>query len=70
MKNVKFLLAKCSETGQDPHRALYEWRNIPRTSGYSPAQLLFGRQQYTAVPSLPVHHEFYDVKKASDISQR
>ena len=67
VKNVKFLLAKCSETGQDPHRALYEWRNIPRTNGYSPAQLLFGRQQYTSVPSLPIHHKFYDVKKASEL---
>ena len=67
VKNVKFLLAKCSETGQDPNRALYEWRNIPRTNGYSPAQLFFGRQQYTAVPALPIHHKFYDVKKASEL---
>ena len=55
VKNVKLVLAKCSETGQDPNRALYEWRNLPRTNGFSPAQLLFGRPQYTAVPSLPVH---------------
>ena len=66
VKNVKLLLAKYSETGQDPFCALYEWRNIPCTSGYSPAQVFFGRQQYTSVPSLPVQHEFYDVKKASD----
>ena len=70
MKNVKLVLAKCSETGQDPHRALYEWRNLPRTNGFSPAQLLFGRPQYTAVPSLPVHHRFYDIEKASAAKDR
>ena len=63
---MKHHLAKCAETGQDPHRALYEWRNITRASGYSPAQLLFGRQQYTSVQSLPIHHEFYDIKKAGE----
>ena len=57
VKNVKYLLAKCADTNEDPHRALYEWRNIPRTNGYSPAQLLFGRQQYTYVPTLPIHHQ-------------
>ena len=46
---------------------LYEWRNIPRTNGYSPAQLFFGRQQYTAVPALPIHHKFYDVQKAGEL---
>ena len=66
VKSVKFLLAKCAETDHDPHRALYEWRNIPRTNGYSPAQLLFRRQQYTNVPSLPIHHQFYDVEKAGE----
>jgi len=65
VKNVKFLLAKCSETGQDPHRALYEWRNIPRTNGYSPAQLFFGRQQYTSLPAMPIHHNFYNVQQAN-----
>ena len=47
VKNVKLVLSKCGETGQDPQRALYEWRNLPRSNGYSPAQLLFGRRQYT-----------------------
>ena len=61
---MKLLLAKCSEAGQDAHRALYEWRNIPRTNGYSPAQLLFGRRQYTSVPALPEHFNFYDIEKA------
>ena len=65
VKNVKLILAKCAETGQDPHRALYEWRNIPRTNGFSPAQLLFGRRQCTYVPSLPAHFNFYNVEEAA-----
>ena len=40
VKNVKLLLSKCSITKEDPQRALYSWRNIPRKDGYSPAQLL------------------------------
>ena len=32
---------------------LYAWRNVPRTDGYSPAQLLFGRRQRTNLPLLP-----------------
>ena len=65
VKNVKLVLSKCAETGQDPHRALYEWRNLPRSNGYSPAQLLFGRKQYTYVPSMPAHFAFYDVQDAA-----
>ena len=65
VKNIKLVLSKCAETGQDPHRALYEWRNLPRSNGFSPAQLLFGRRQYTYVPSMPAHFAFYDVQEAA-----
>ena len=65
VKNVNFLLTKCADTDEDPHRALYEWRNIPRTDGYSPAQLLFGKQQYMYLPTLPVHHQFCNINEAS-----
>ena len=33
VKNVKLLLGKCSVTKEDPQRALYNWRNIPRKDG-------------------------------------
>ena len=62
-------MAKCSETGQNPEKTLYEWRNIPRTDGFSPAQLLFGRKQFSAVPAMPHHFNFYDretAEKAKD----
>ena len=31
---------------------MYEWRNVPRSDGYSPAQLLFGRAQRTSLPTI------------------
>ena len=64
VKNVKLLLSKCSVTKEDPQRALYYWRNIPRKDGYSPAQLLMGRKQFTQLPAAPVHYEFYDPANA------
>ena len=60
VKNIKLLLSKCSITKEDPQRALYYWRNIPRTDGYSPAQLLMGRKQFTQLPAAPAHYAFYD----------
>ena len=32
---------------------LYEWRNVPRSDGFGPAQLFFGRAQRTSLPTLP-----------------
>ena len=52
VKIVKNILKKCSEEDGNPERALYEWRNLPRDHGYSPAQLMFGRRQRV---SLPLH---------------
>ena len=51
VKNIKLLLSKCSVTKEDPQCALYNWRNIPRKDGYSPAQLLTGRKQFTQLPA-------------------
>ena len=64
VKNVKLLLSKCSVTKEDPQRILYYWRNIPRKDGYSPAQLLMGRKQFTQLPAAPAHYEFYDPARA------
>ena len=64
VKNVKLLLSKCSVTKEDPQRALYYWENIPRKDGYSPAQLLMGRKQFTQLPAAPAHYQFYDPARA------
>ena len=53
VKSVKNVLRKCAVTGSSADSVLYEWRNVPRADGYSPAQLMFGRAQRTSLPSLP-----------------
>ena len=50
VKIVKNILKKCLEENGNPERALYEWRNLPRDHGYSPAQLMFGRRQRVSLP--------------------
>ena len=37
----------------DMQRVLYEWRNVPKSHGFSPAQLLFGRSQNMLIPQPP-----------------
>ena len=53
VKSVKNILRKSASSGSDAETMLYEWRNVPRSDGYSPAQLMFGRAQRTSLPSLP-----------------
>jgi hypothetical protein len=61
VKNVKSLLSKCLEMGQDFRPALLAWRNTPRQDGYSPAQLMFGQRQRTSLPTLEdIHHAEVD----------
>ena len=64
VKNVKYLILKCKNTGEDPEKSLYVWRNIPRADGFSPAQLLFGRRQFTALPAVSQAYQFYDIETA------
>ena len=44
---------------------LYEWRNVPRSDGYSPAQLLFGRAQRTSLPTIPCQNKPIDFESAA-----
>ena len=64
VKTSKHLLSKCLATGQDCEKAIYEWRNVPRSDGFCPAKLLFGCRQYTSLPIATAHHELCDIKKA------
>ena len=71
VKNVKHLLQKCSVTRESANKALYSWRNVPRSDGYSPAQLFFGRRQLTDLPVVQKQYEqcdFSAAKKAKDSS--
>ena len=53
MKSVKNILRKSFSSCVNADFMLYEWRNVPRSDGYTPAQLMFGRAQRTSIPSLP-----------------
>ena len=50
VKVVKYLLLKCIGEKGDMQRVLYEWRNMPKSHGFLPAQLLFGRSQNMLLP--------------------
>ena len=69
VKSVKNILRNAS--GTDPDTMLFEWRNVPRSDGYSPAQLLFGRQQRTCLPIPPSQvqpHKFSAAASSKDIT--
>ena len=42
-----------------------EWRNVPRSDGYSPAQLMFARAQCTSLPTLPSQYVPIDFNTAA-----
>ena len=44
---------------------IYEWRKVPRSDGYSPAQLMFGRAQRTSLPTLLSQNVPIDFKSAA-----
>ena len=50
----------------DYQHALYLWRNMPRTDGVSPAELLFNRQQIINTPMTEEHHQRHGEHKVRD----
>ena len=65
VKIVKHLMQKCQSSGEDLPRALYEWRNCPRSDGFSPAQLFFGRRQVTSLPALERQYQPVNFQSAA-----
>ena len=65
MKSVKNILRKSMSSGSNADFMLYKWRNVPRSDGYSPAQLMFGRAQRTSRPSLPSQNVPIDFSSAA-----
>jgi transposase InsO family protein len=52
VKTVKRLIQKAEEANADPLLALLDWRNTPaESSKLSPAEIIFGRQTRTLLPS-------------------
>ena len=65
VKSLKSILRKSLHSNADPHFMLYEWRNVPRADGYSPAQFLFGRRQRTNLPILPLQNHPINFNEAA-----
>ena len=65
VKVVKDLLLKCIGEKGDMQRVLYEWRNMPKSHGFSPAQLLFGRSQNILLPQPAAAFLPIDFKEAA-----
>ena len=70
VKICKLMLAKAAETREDPQRLLYEWRNVPRPAGFSPAQQMFGRPQNIALPQPASAFKQIDFEEASRARDR
>ena len=64
VKQAKHLLIKSLENKENFQEALSFYRNVPNASGYSPAELLFGRRQKLPIPTLSEHHDPINMKVA------
>ena len=65
VKQTKHLLIKSLENNENFQEALSFYRNLPNQSGYSPAELLFGRRQKLPIPTLSEHHDPINIKVAT-----
>ena len=65
VKVVEDLLLKCIGEKGDMQRVLYEWRNMPKAHGFSPAQLLFGRSQNMLLPQPAATFSPIDFREAA-----
>ena len=65
IKQIKHLLTKTNQTGEDFDKALAAYRNTPRADGFSAAQLMFGRRLKGPLPMIAKHLEI-DAKNFSE----
>ena len=57
VKNLKGIVLRCTEKGENIQHAIAAWRNTSRQDGSSRAQLFFGRRQRLGLPLLSCHLE-------------
>ena len=62
VKQAKHLLIKSLDNNENFQEALSFYRNVPNRSGYSPAELLFGRRQKLPIPTMNEHHDRINIK--------
>jgi len=70
VKTCKNLLAKYDSNFSEFKKALHEQRNAPRSDGFSPAQMMFGRRQRGILPCLPSAYDLIDVTSAAQGRKR
>ena len=68
VQSIKNILRKSHHSGADLEIMPYEWRNVPRMNGFSPAQLMFRRHQRSSLPILKSQNTPIDILQA-DVSQ-
>jgi len=69
VKNLKHLLLKCEEKGENFKLALSELRAMPRADGFSPSQMFFKRAVRGSLPNLQGHPNFA-LAEESRVSER
>ena len=52
VKNLKSIILRCEDTGEDVKSSIAAWRNMVRADGSSPSQMFFGRTQKQKLPLL------------------
>ena len=50
VKNIKAIITRCNEKGENIKLAIAAWRNMARTDSVSPSQLFYGRRQRQLLP--------------------
>ena len=68
VKQVKHLLIKTIQNGEDYKVAVHEYRNTKRHDGFSPAEMMLGRRQRSLLPALK--HDPIDNKEAEAARQK
>ena len=66
VKNMKKLILRCKEKGENIPQAIAAWRNMARADGLSPSQLFYGRRQKQLLPLSSTHKQV----AATDIGKR
>ncbi len=70
VKNCKKLLIKCTVGEENFAEALLEFRNCPRSDGYSQAQLMFRCHIRTALPAAAGGFEPVPIKEAEKVRKK
>ena len=60
VKNLKSIILRCDDTGEELKPAIAAWRNMVRADRSSPSQMFFGRTQKQKLPMLNPNATSFD----------